>query len=141
MPQGYKLSEEIHSDPELPRHIDRSIPLSELGEKLCGVQLRNVGVTLEIDGAGAGEEFGDLDFTDGGIEGPVGFRFSRQAVKAMLNGGRAALVLDLKSAVEPAELSSASGSCMPKSRRTRARCVCATRRNAASCSASSCPGI
>lgn len=105
VPQGYKLSEEIHSDPELPRHIDRSIPLSELGEKLCGVQLRNVGVTLEIDGAGAGEEFGDLDFTDGGIEGPVGFRFSRQAVKAMLNGGRAALVLDLKSAVEPAELS------------------------------------
>ena len=104
VPQGYKRPEELHADPELPHHIDRSTPLSELGEKLCGVHLKNVGMTLEIDGGTAGEEFGDVDFTDGGIEGPLGFQFSRQAVKALLNGGRAALVLDLKSTVDEAEL-------------------------------------
>ena len=109
VPQGYKLSEEIHSDPELPRHIDRSIPLSELGEKLCGVQLRNVGVTLEIDGAGAGEEFGDLDFTDGGIEGPCGFRVSRKCVNAIDNGSKVSFRIDLKPAVAESDLENRIG--------------------------------
>ena len=45
-----------------------------------------------------------MDFTDGGIEGPLGFRFSRQAVKVMMNGGHAALTIDLKSAVPVQEL-------------------------------------
>lgn len=105
VPSGYKLPEEIKTDPQLPHHIERSVPLSEIGEKLCGVHLKNVGMTLEIDGNPVAEEFGDVDFTDGGIEGPLGFRFSRQAVKAMINGGHAALMIDLKSTVPAAEVS------------------------------------
>ncbi|MBR5925147.1 MAG: NAD(P)/FAD-dependent oxidoreductase, partial [Bacteroidales bacterium] len=49
-------------------------------------------------------EFGDIDFTDGGIEGPVGFQLSRKAVKALINGSRVKLVLDLKSGVPLPEL-------------------------------------
>ena len=89
---------------QLPHHIDRGTPLSELGGKLCGVHLKNVQMTLETDGNPVAEEFGDVDFTDGGIEGPLGFRFSRQAVKVMMNGGHAALTIDLKSAVPVQEL-------------------------------------
>ncbi|MBO4595571.1 MAG: aminoacetone oxidase family FAD-binding enzyme [Bacteroidales bacterium] len=82
----------------------RSLPLSELGEKLNGVKLKNVALKLTIEGSEAGGEFGDMDFTDGGIEGPIGFQLSRKAVKALMNGSRVELSLDLKPAVPLEEL-------------------------------------
>ena len=94
----------ISSTTELPRHIDRSTPLTELGEKLKGVQLKNIGVQLFIEGTQAGSEFGDIDFTDGGIEGPIGFQLSRKAVKALINGSRVKLSMDLKAGVPLPEL-------------------------------------
>ena len=90
--------------PTLKHHIDRSAPLTEFGQKLCGTSLKNVGVNLLIQGTVADEEFGDVDFTDGGIEGPVGFQLSRKAVKALVNGSKVALVLDLKPGVSLTEL-------------------------------------
>ena len=98
VPKGYKLQE----DNDL--HIDRSTPLSELGEKLCGVSLKNVQLSLQIEGTETDSEFGDVDFTDGGLEGPVGFQLSRKAVKALVNGSRAALLLDLKPGIDLTEL-------------------------------------
>lgn len=98
VPKDYKLRE----DKDL--HIDRSTPLSELGDSLCGVQLKNVGVQLLVEGNAADSEFGDIDFTDGGIEGPIGFQLSRKAVKSMVNGSKVALVLDLKPGVSLTDL-------------------------------------
>ena len=94
----------ISSTTELPRHIDRSTPLTELGEKFQNIHLKNVGVQLLIEGTVADSEFGDIDFTDGGIEGPIGFQLSRKAVKAMINGSRVKLILDLKSGISLTEL-------------------------------------
>ena len=85
-------------------HIDRSTPLSEVGKMLCGNQLKNVNLTVFIDGNEAQSEFGDMDFTDGGIEGPIGFKVSRKCVNAVINGSKVYAVLDLKPAVEPEEL-------------------------------------
>ena len=102
VPRGYKS--EIISDPSLKGHIDRSSPLSETGSKLCGTQLKNVSLSLFVEGSLAGEEFGDVDFTDGGLEGPIGFQLSRKCVKAIVNGSRARVRLDLKPGVEPKEL-------------------------------------
>ena len=98
VPLGYKQT----ADRGL--HIDRSTPLAPLGEKLCGMQLKNIGVQLLVEGTVAQEEFGDVDFTDGGLEGPVGFQISRKAVKSLINGSRVSVVLDLKSGVELTEL-------------------------------------
>lgn len=98
VPKGYKLTE----DKDL--HIDRSTPLSELGQALCGVQLKNIQLSLQIEGTETDSEFGDIDFTDGGLEGPVGFQLSRKAVKALVNGSRVSLVLDLKPGVDLTEL-------------------------------------
>ena len=98
VPKGYKLQE----DKDL--HIDRSTPLSELGDKLCGNSLKNIQLTLQVEGTDADAEFGDIDFTDGGLEGPVGFQLSRKAVKALVNGSRVRLVLDLKPGVDLTEL-------------------------------------
>ncbi len=102
VPRGYKVDDVISGDG--PRHIDRATPLSEAGRLLQGIQLKNVGVTLQIEGSVADEEFGDLDFTDGGIDGPIGFQLSRKAVKSLVNGSRVALVLDLKPGVALPEL-------------------------------------
>ena len=85
-------------------HIHRSTPLSELGKMLCGNQLKNVGLTVFIDGNEAQNEFGDLDFTDGGIEGPIGFKVSRKCVNAIINGSKVAATLDMKPAVETEDL-------------------------------------
>ena len=85
-------------------HIDRSTPLSETGKMLCGNQLKNVGLSLIIDGNTAADEFGDMDFTDGGIEGPIGFKVSRKCVNAIINGSRVYAVIDLKPAVDIEDL-------------------------------------
>lgn len=101
VPEGYKIPE---SDKESKGHIDRSTPLSETGKSLCGNQLKNVGLSLIIDGNEVQNEFGDLDFTDGGIEGPIGFKVSRRCVNAIINGSKVSAVIDLKPAVEYEDL-------------------------------------
>ena len=85
-------------------HIDRSTPLSETGNLLCGNQLKNVGLSIIVDGNEAANEFGDLDFTDGGIEGPIGFKVSRRCVNAIMNGSKVTAFIDLKPAVDIEDL-------------------------------------
>ena len=101
VPKGYKVAPEA---PQMPRHIDRSTPLTSFGEALNGIQLKNIQLTSIIDGNETDSEFGDIDFTDGGLEGPVGFQLSRKCVKAMVNGSRVTLRLDLKPGVAQAEV-------------------------------------
>ena len=90
--------------PSLTALIPRNYKKGPEPSPLCGVKLKNVGLQLLIDNNIVQDEFGDLDFTDGGIEGPIGFKVSRKAVKALTNGAKVALVLDLKPGVEPAEI-------------------------------------
>ncbi len=105
VPKGYKdLSTSLEMTKGAKGHIDRSTQLSEVGNMLCGNQLKNVNLTVFIDGNQAQSEFGDMDFTDGGIEGPIGFKVSRKCVNAIINGSKVTAVLDLKPAVEPEEL-------------------------------------
>jgi hypothetical protein len=103
VPKGYKTGEIISRG---KGHIDRSTPLSEFGKSLAGIQLKNISLASVIDGSTVESEFGDVDFTDGGIEGPVGFQLSRRCVKAIINGSKVTLRLDLKPGVEAAELAS-----------------------------------
>ena len=89
---------------QLKGHINRSTPLSEIGEALCGNQLKNVGLSIFVDGNEAQNEFGDLDFTDGGLEGPIGFKVSRKCVNAIVNGSKVTAVMDMKPAVDLEDL-------------------------------------
>ncbi len=63
-----------------------------------------MGAQLFIQDVLSGDEFGDIDFTDGGIEGPIGFQLSRKAVKALVNGSKVRLSVDMKPGVELTEL-------------------------------------
>lgn len=104
VPKGYKDDRTKASEKKIKGHIDRSLPLTEVGQSLCGNQLKNVGLSLVIDGNLAQDEFGDLDFTDGGLEGPIGFKISRKCVNALINGSKVSVAIDLKPAVDPEDL-------------------------------------
>ena len=79
--------------------------MSTFGRWLCGLSLKNVAMSLEVGSDIVQEEFGDADFTDGGIEGPLGFRLSRKAVQALDNGQKVSVLLDLKPALSESQLS------------------------------------
>ncbi len=102
VPKGYKTIDKDKAAlaPTLHGHIHRSTELSENGQALCGVHLKNIGLSLYANDSLVQTEFGDLDFTDGGIEGPLGFTLSRNGVKAILNGNKVKLVLDMKSGID-----------------------------------------
>lgn len=104
VPKGYKDDTLKESDKSIKGHIDRRTPLTEIGKELCGNQLKNVGLTLYIDGNTSQDEFGDLDFTDGGLEGPIGFKISRKCVNALVNGSKVSVSIDLKPAVDIEDL-------------------------------------
>ena len=61
-----------------------------------GLLLRNVRATLCIDGEAVREEFGELGFSERGIEGAVALRMSRDAVDALIDGKGVGLMVDLK---------------------------------------------
>ena len=66
---------------------------------LDGLLLKNIRAVLHIDGEPVREEFGELGFSERGIEGAVALRVSRDAVDALIDGRRVKLVLDLKPAL------------------------------------------
>jgi len=101
VPSCYKTGESLS---DLKGHIPRSVCLSEAGRELCGNDLKNIRLSIIIDGNTAMEEFGDLQFTDGGIEGPIGFKVSRKCVNAIINGSKVTAVIDMKPAVEATTL-------------------------------------
>ena len=73
-------------------------------EEYHGISLKNVSVQLVVNGDVVQEEFGDLDFTNGGIEGPIGFKVSRKGVHSIINGQKVELRLDMKPAVSLKQL-------------------------------------
>ncbi len=102
---GYRFAEELgHTVTTLLPSLTALTPagykeegkLSKFGKSLEGLQLKNISASLVVNGSVVREEFGDIDFTDGGIEGAVGFRLSRSGVAALSNGQKVAISLDLK---------------------------------------------
>lgn len=65
-----------------------------IGETL---HLKNVQLSLKYEGNILASEFGDADFTNGGIEGPIGYKLSRRAVE-LLSTNPAQQVLPAKQA-------------------------------------------
>ena len=73
-------------------------------KELEGLHLKNVEIALSVDNDIVQREFGELDFTNNGVEGAIGFKVSRRAVKAIRAGGRCSVYLDLKPALTEEQL-------------------------------------
>lgn len=66
---------------------------------LDGLLLKNVQAQLFVEDEVVREEFGEISFSDRGIEGAVALRVSRDAVDALIDQKRVKLVIDMKPAL------------------------------------------
>ena len=103
---GYRLARSLgHTVTRTFPSLTALVP-SRYNFSLVGLTLRNVSLSLLVDGGEVQKEFGELTFTDGGLEGALGFRVSRRAVAALEDGKKVEAVIDLKPAVTLQELKS-----------------------------------
>ncbi|MBN1200504.1 MAG: NAD(P)/FAD-dependent oxidoreductase [Anaerolineae bacterium] len=98
---GYRLAETVgHSIVPVRPAL---VPLETAGDtaaQLQGLSLKNVSVSLWIDGKKHADEFGEMLFTHFGVSGPVILTLSRQVVDALDAGHRVILSIDLKPALD-----------------------------------------
>lgn len=66
---------------------------------LDGLLLKNINAKLFVDNVLVKEEFGEISFSDRGIEGAVALRLSRDAVDALIEDKKVKLVVDMKPAL------------------------------------------
>lgn len=66
---------------------------------LDGLLLKNINAKLYVDNELVKEEFGEISFSDRGIEGAVALRLSRDAVDALIEEKKVKIVLDMKPAL------------------------------------------
>ena len=66
---------------------------------LDGLLLKNINAKLFIENELVKEEFGEISFSERGIEGAVALRLSRDAVDAIIEEKRVKIVLDMKPAL------------------------------------------
>lgn len=96
---GYKFAESLNHRiiPQFPS-LTALMPVN-YDRSLESIELKNVGLTLFVNKDLIQMDQGDLSFTNNGIEGSLGYRVSRRAVKAMINGQKVELMIDLKPAL------------------------------------------
>ena len=66
---------------------------------LDGLLLKNVAARLYVDNDLVREEFGEIGFSERGIEGAIALRMSRDAVDALIDERKVKIVLDMKPAL------------------------------------------
>ncbi|MFR9567146.1 MAG: NAD(P)/FAD-dependent oxidoreductase, partial [Rikenellaceae bacterium] len=69
-------------------------------QRMGGILLKNVYAELVIDGEVVQEEFGEIGFSERGIEGAVALRLSRNAVDAIIDEKSVEITLDIKPALD-----------------------------------------
>lgn len=98
---GYSLAESAgHSIVPLSPAL---VPLEVSGnftKNMSGLNLRNINVSLIINGKKKGEEFGEMSFTEFGVSGPVILTLSGKVVSALKDGQQVTLSIDLKPALD-----------------------------------------
>jgi len=83
------------------------VPIKTAGDvakELQGLSLRNVNVTLFVDGEKKAEQFGEMLFTHYGVSGPIILTLSKQVVDAVLQKEPVSLSIDLKPALDEQKL-------------------------------------
>ena len=74
------------------------------GEMLTNLSLKNVNLTVWVDGKKIDEAFGEMEFTDFGVSGPVVLTLSRNIVELLHHQKSVTLNIDLKPALDHKKL-------------------------------------
>ena len=83
------------------------VPLETAGNpaaRMAELRLRNIKVAMIVSDRKAREAFGELEFADFGVTGPVVLTLSGEAVDAMGDGKKVVLSIDLKPALDEKKL-------------------------------------
>jgi len=83
------------------------VPLESGGDialRLKGLSLRNVNVSMWVEGEKQAEAFGEMLFTHFGLSGPIILTLSRKVVDALYQHRQVTLSIDLKPALDDAKL-------------------------------------
>ena len=102
---GYRLAREIgHTVVSTRPALVPLVTAGDAAQKCQGLSLRNVRVTLWIDGKKGESEFGEMLFTHFGVSGPIILTLSRGAVDALHAKKRVQISIDLKPALDESRL-------------------------------------
>jgi predicted Rossmann fold flavoprotein len=102
---GYKLAKQVgHTVNQIfpalvPIEIDKFI-----AKPLAGLELKNVKAKVFVNGKLEMEDFGEMNFTDFGMSGPIILSLSRTIVFALINNKKVELAIDLKPALSETKL-------------------------------------
>lgn len=101
---GYRLAEEAGHTVTTTFPSETALLPKDYDAGLPGLEMKNVGLTLLIDGNEVMQEQGDFNFTDDGLESGIAYHLSRSAVWALIHGQWVDIVLDLKPALSEGQL-------------------------------------
>ncbi len=102
---GYRLAETLGHTiiPIRPALVPLEIT-GGIHPQLAGLELRNIGVRLFIDGKKKRQLFGELHFLKYGVTGPTILTLSGDAVDGLRKGKKVSLAVDLKAALSQQKL-------------------------------------
>lgn len=99
---GYRFASDLgHSIEPLRPSLTPLVTSHPQRKYIENVLLRNVMVRMYVDNEAMREEFGEISFSDRGLEGATILRLSRDAVDALIDGRSVKIELDLKPALTP----------------------------------------
>lgn len=101
---GFRFAEATGHRVEAPRPSLVRIETHPTHPQAQGLTLKNVQLTLWVDGRKQCSEFGETEFTAKGLAGASVLRLSRKIVDAKAAGRKVELTLDLKPALDSAKL-------------------------------------
>ena len=101
---GYRMAKETGHTVTNLRQSLVALNVADHSKKLAGLELKNVRLSLFIDDKLRAEEFGELMFTDTGVDGAIVLRVSRPAVDALIQKRQVEIRLNLKPAISAEQL-------------------------------------
>lgn len=102
---GYRLAESVgHTIVPIRPALVPLVTSGDVAPRLQGLSLRNVQVTVRVDGRKRHEAFGEMLFTHYGLSGPIILSLSGSIVDALVMKKKVALSIDLKPALDENKL-------------------------------------
>jgi hypothetical protein len=102
---GYRLCESAaHKVIPVRQALVPLVTSGGVAKKMTGLNLRNVNVSMFINGKKKREEFGEVVFTEFGLTGPTILTLSGEAVDSLRSGQKVTFAIDLKPALDAKKL-------------------------------------
>jgi predicted Rossmann fold flavoprotein len=102
---GFRLAKSVgHTIVPIRPALVPLVTAGDMARRAQGLSLRNVRVSVWVDGSPKAEAFGEMLFTHFGLSGPIILSLSKHVVDARLAGSQVSISIDLKPALDEQKL-------------------------------------